>query len=595
MKNYLFILAIALFSCKQEKQLFTAKNGVTTLLNQQLLNIDKDVLSDIYVSNKKELNLTIPFKGTLIDLELTRQDNDLKVFTNEGEFFAKEPVFYSGKVKGEDKSLVSFTITETVTGLISSVKHGDINLGNSGDTYSAYTVEDSITFNCMTEETKDIITHHFDVFTQALKPVKIGFELTNENFVYFGNTQACVNWISGIFSGVKTFYANEQVTLNLGTIFVNTQPDTYNKTNIQTALYEFQAKRQNDPLFKDCNLVQLVRGKTSGSLGGIAFVSGMCSNYRFSVAEPTFNYAAYPNYSWSVTVVGHELGHNLGSPHTHNCNWQKPDGTIGAIDACYKTEGGCTAPIPIKGTLLSYCHLLQSVGISFAEGLGKLPGDLIRFKVSIAPCLIEDNTPTCSDGIKNGTETGIDCGGTCPPCPVISSNIALGKKAVQSTQWNPLPSTNPTAYAADKVNDGNPRSFNHTLAENNPYVYIDLNNSTALTQIKITNRGDNCTACVQQERLKEFKVYVSDQPVTTFSGGEIYSNNRTLGNGETIIIPLNKKGRYISLVVNYPVKNHLHVAEIEAFSNTIVKCDTIKVPYDSIIVIKKVKDSIICK
>jgi hypothetical protein len=27
--------------------------------------------------------------------------------------------------------------------------------------------------------------------------------------------------------------------------------------------------------------------------------------------------------------------------------------------------------------------------------------------------------PTCSDGIKNGNETGVDCGGgTCPACPL---------------------------------------------------------------------------------------------------------------------------------------------------------------------------------
>jgi hypothetical protein len=24
--------------------------------------------------------------------------------------------------------------------------------------------------------------------------------------------------------------------------------------------------------------------------------------------------------------------------------------------------------------------------------------------------------PTCSDGFENGGETGIDCGGPCPPC-----------------------------------------------------------------------------------------------------------------------------------------------------------------------------------
>lgn len=26
--------------------------------------------------------------------------------------------------------------------------------------------------------------------------------------------------------------------------------------------------------------------------------------------------------------------------------------------------------------------------------------------------------PTCTDGIQNGDETGIDCGGTCDPCEV---------------------------------------------------------------------------------------------------------------------------------------------------------------------------------
>jgi hypothetical protein len=35
--------------------------------------------------------------------------------------------------------------------------------------------------------------------------------------------------------------------------------------------------------------------------------------------------------------------------------------------------------------------------------------------------------PTCSDGIQNGDETGTDCGGSCPDCPVPSSeyNITL--------------------------------------------------------------------------------------------------------------------------------------------------------------------------
>jgi len=33
--------------------------------------------------------------------------------------------------------------------------------------------------------------------------------------------------------------------------------------------------------------------------------------------------------------------------------------------------------------------------------------------------------PTCSDGVQNGTETGVDCGGTCPPCPTGCTQNAL--------------------------------------------------------------------------------------------------------------------------------------------------------------------------
>ncbi len=37
---------------------------------------------------------------------------------------------------------------------------------------------------------------------------------------------------------------------------------------------------------------------------------------------------------------------------------------------------------------------------------------------SCAPCTV---APTCNDGIKNGDETGIDCGGSCEPCIVAST------------------------------------------------------------------------------------------------------------------------------------------------------------------------------
>src|SRR4029079_16103839 len=69
----------------------------------------------------------------------------------------------------------------------------------------------------------------------------------------------------------------------------------------------------------------------------------------------------------AARTLGHEIGHNFGSPHTH-C-YAPP------INNCYNTEGGCyngtkICPAPatyngvtnVTGTLMSYCHLSGLAG-----------------------------------------------------------------------------------------------------------------------------------------------------------------------------------------------------------------------------------------
>ena len=55
-------------------------------------------------------------------------------------------------------------------------------------------------------------------------------------------------------------------------------------------------------------------------------------------------------------VCSHEIGHNIGSNHTHWCGWPG-----GPIDNCTDVEGSCSNnPAAQVGTLMSYCHTTSS-------------------------------------------------------------------------------------------------------------------------------------------------------------------------------------------------------------------------------------------
>ena len=87
--------------------------------------------------------------------------------------------------------------------------------------------------------------------------------------------------------------------------------------------------------------------------GGLAWVGVLCAGFGFNVSgvNGQVNFPAN-GYVWDITVTAHELGHNIGSSHTHNCGWNPP------IDSCWYAEGGCYDHIlPQRGSIMSYCHL----------------------------------------------------------------------------------------------------------------------------------------------------------------------------------------------------------------------------------------------
>jgi len=71
----------------------------------------------------------------------------------------------------------------------------------------------------------------------------------------------------------------------------------------------------------------------------------------------------------------------------------------------------------------------QTITLDFGAGLGSYAKFVLFTDFNNAltgTYLVDDfaggtnNVPTCNDGVQNGTETGIDCGGTCNPCGVTA-------------------------------------------------------------------------------------------------------------------------------------------------------------------------------
>ncbi|MCB0810276.1 MAG: hypothetical protein KDB96_13440 [Flavobacteriales bacterium] len=210
------------------------------------------------------------------------------------------------------------------------------------------------------------------------------------------NVNTSLNYLAGIFNNVGALYQQEGVPLYLNELLVFIIPDGYSETDSGLALDQFGADISYDPLF-DEDLVMLLALITNSNYSGVAVIDALCANYdpggtfswgRFAYSRIENYYEGVPLYSWTVSVATHEMGHNIGSRHTHWCGWPG-----GALDNCQAVEpdnfGNYCPPGPYPfngGTIMSYCHNLLG-SINFLNGFGYYPNQEILSDLNSAPCL----------------------------------------------------------------------------------------------------------------------------------------------------------------------------------------------------------------
>ncbi|MBK8497935.1 MAG: fibronectin type III domain-containing protein [Flavobacteriales bacterium] len=297
--------------------------------------------------------------------------------------------------------------------------------------------------------------------TKTIRCVHVYWEAANDIYLNKGSIANVTSYLTGLFNQMATLYANDGVQVLLNEIYVWDVASPYNGTSSSSRLSQFGTTRTS---FNG----ELAHLLDYGGYGGVAWLNTLCggtsSRMAYSGISSSFNNV--PTYSWSVMVVAHETGHNMGSSHTHACAW---NGNNTAIDGCGPTagysEGACpNAGLPAGGgTIMSYCHLIGGTGINLSFGFGPQPALRIRERVNAGSCLLQ-------------------CGSSCDaPTPLTVTNLnatsatlnwsnygvlsyTLRWKLVSSGTWNTITGLTATSYALTGL----------TLSENYEYQVLSV-------------------------------------------------------------------------------------------------------------------------
>ncbi|MEP7266494.1 MAG: fibronectin type III domain-containing protein [Saprospiraceae bacterium] len=412
---FLFLCSIISFSQSNSLPLFERDkiqelkwNSMRSQNKVAVLTYNQNVYQELKSSKYNSIAISIPVYDRDIHLKLEKNEifaDGFKLSTEKGnQINFKGGIHYKGIIVGEPSSTVAISFyDDEVTAIINDESGSKYVLGNSNalknNSFLIYRVSETSgapVFNCMAESLPDYNEKLKSVQIPRLEQrvsggcVYIYFELGQSVFENKGSVEGAVNYLTGIFNVVSTLYARDGISVKISEIKVWTTPEPYS-SSASTALIDFGNARQ---LSFNGNLAQLVRLKNGGSMSGIAWVDVLCTPFQpsssagpFSYAEISPTYNNLPSYSWTANVITHELGHNLGSPHTQSCFW-----TGGPIDNCYPPEGSCSpGPSPTNGgTIMSYCHL-TSYGINFNNGFGTQPKELINNRVNSANCVVSCN------------------------------------------------------------------------------------------------------------------------------------------------------------------------------------------------------------
>ena len=245
------------------------------------------------------------------------------------------------------------------------------------------------------------------------KVVELAVDSDHEFFTIFGEPVAATEYVAALNGAVSAIYRRDCDT-SIVTVYLRLQTDPADLFNEPDPLVPFRDhwSPRSEPAR---DLFTLYTGRRNLPYGGVAYLNAACGGSGFSVNGFLIGAFADPVVTnpgnWDINVVAHELGHNLGTRHTHDY----------AIDAC---ASGAVQ----RGTIMSYCHIVQGASANIDLRFHRGTVEPIEQFIAAAACLSSD----CDDdGIADAEEIAAN--------PALDSNADGIPDACQDCNANGLP------------------------------------------------------------------------------------------------------------------------------------------------------------
>lgn len=362
------------------------KQGTLAATNTLALTIDAKALSQIRAGKSATIEgvqlPSISGLPTNVDLELTEfsvvgPNTHIVVQEAGGEVDGPMPTVktYRGKVVNDPNTLVVLCLTnDKVSGMIRFNGREQYTIGYDNTPSVTYITSTSVLMGVMNKgecamnseklydpmnslekfaNVKHSAKNSAQMPQAPTKSATIAFDADKQCHDDLGGAQAVTDYLTARLAVISSVYELElDVALQLGRLKIYNTTDPYTGTSLDPLLQSFTSYWAANNSGVDRTIAHLISRKLGGSgASGLAWLAALCrKDIGYAVSNISGN-TSFP--SMDEGVMAHEIGHNFGSAHTHNCQAYPPDG----IDHCVQADGGCNwTPVQITGSIMSYCN-----------------------------------------------------------------------------------------------------------------------------------------------------------------------------------------------------------------------------------------------